>query len=162
MRQIPGYPDYYATKDGRVYSTITSKYLAPALASGRPKVVLRYAKGKYRNVMVHVAVCEAFHGPRPDRLEVSHLDGNMLNNHADNLRWESRSDNFQRRKDHGTDDRGYRNSRAVLTPDKVRVLRSLRADGWTMQAIADRLGVSRPTVSRVINGERYNETSNTV
>ncbi|MCA1799807.1 MAG: HNH endonuclease [Actinobacteria bacterium] len=156
MMQIPGYPAYYATEAGEIYSTISSKLLAQGVGSnGRPMVGLRYAKGKYRTVYVHVAVCEAFHGPRPEGLEVSHLDGDMLNNCPDNLRWETRSQNFQRRKDHGTDDRGLNNSRACMTTEKLEQVRTLRASGMTHAAIAAKLGVSRTTVSRILNGLRY-------
>lgn len=51
---------------------------------------------------VHVLVAEAFHGPRPLGCEVRHLDGDSLNNCADNLRWGTKSENTMDQIRHGT------------------------------------------------------------
>ncbi|WP_167757036.1 NUMOD4 motif-containing HNH endonuclease [Amycolatopsis sp. CFH S0078] len=51
---------------------------------------------------VHVMVCEAFHGPRPEGMEVRHLDGDSRNNRADNLAWGTQSENMYDRVRHGT------------------------------------------------------------
>lgn len=59
---------------------------------GRPQAVRK----------VHRLVCEAFNGPAPERTEVSHLDGDSLNNVADNLAWETHEENMQRTREHGT------------------------------------------------------------
>lgn len=41
-----------------------------------------------RNEPVDRLICRAFHGPPPpDKLFVEHIDGNIDNNRADNLRW---------------------------------------------------------------------------
>lgn len=43
---------------------------------------------------VHILVAEAFLGPRPGGMEeCRHLDGDKLNNRADNLRWGTRPGN---------------------------------------------------------------------
>jgi hypothetical protein len=57
--------------------------------------------GKRKNVFVHMAVAEAFHGPRPDGLVVRHLDGNPSNNSATNLRYGTPSENARDRIAHG-------------------------------------------------------------
>lgn len=51
---------------------------------------------------VHALTCEAWHGPRPDGLEVRHLDGDMLNNAPGNLEWGTKSENAQDSIRHGT------------------------------------------------------------
>lgn len=44
---------------------------------------------------VHVIVCTAFHGPKPSKLhEVGHEDDDRSNNHPNNLRWITRSENM--------------------------------------------------------------------
>jgi len=42
---------------------------------------------------VHVAVCEAFHGKRPEGMVVDHIDEDRVNNHYKNLRWVTQSEN---------------------------------------------------------------------
>lgn len=51
---------------------------------------------------VHVLVCEAFHGPRPEGSEVRHLNGNPADNRALNLVWGTRSENELDKVRHGT------------------------------------------------------------
>lgn len=56
-------------------------------------------KGKRYTFWTHRLICRAFHGEPPryviGKTYVRHLDSNPANNHADNLRWGSRSENEQ-------------------------------------------------------------------
>jgi DNA-binding XRE family transcriptional regulator len=144
---------YEITEDGRVWSHYRDRFLRPGMGTnGRPFVNI-YGKLHY----IHVMICTTYHGPRPEGMVASHIDGDKLNNHKDNLRWETQSQNMFRKRDHGTDDRGVKNSRAVLTPETVQKVHHLRKSGWTHLAIAQELGVSRTTISRVLNKHRYTE-----
>lgn len=69
---------------------------------GYPFVDLRN-QGKRRVRTVHSLVAEAFIGTRPEGMEICHNDGNPTNNHAENLRYGTRSDNMLDRVEHGTD-----------------------------------------------------------
>ena len=57
-------------------------------------------KGKRKQIPKGVAplVCEAFHGPRPDGYDCMHLDGDSLNNKANNLAWGTREENLNHEK----------------------------------------------------------------
>ncbi|BCI54967.1 hypothetical protein NIIDNTM18_42450 [Mycolicibacterium litorale] len=51
---------------------------------------------------VHVLVCETFHGPKPARgMHVRHLNGNPLDNRAENLAWGTPSENSHDTVRHG-------------------------------------------------------------
>lgn len=103
-------------------------------------------------------VCLAFHGEKPSHAHtVSHKNGDRLDNRAENLEWELHVDNLARKFDHGTDDRGLKNSRSVMTPEKLKLVREYLAAGKTHQSIADEMGVSRPVISRINSGARYKE-----
>lgn len=56
-------------------------------------------KGERKGMKVHLLVCTAFHGPKPTeingdaRVEAMHLNGNSLDNRAENLAWGSHYEN---------------------------------------------------------------------
>lgn len=60
-------------------------------------------EGKRINVGAHVLVCETFHGLKPSpRHEVRHLNGNAIDNRAENLAWGTHAENMQDMLRHGT------------------------------------------------------------
>lgn len=99
MRQIKDYPNYSITKDGYVFRTNgpRPKQLKWIAASNRRQyyqVGLYQLNGKKRDLKyVHRLVWEAYNGPIPDKMTIDHIDGNPANNHIDNLRLVTRSDN---------------------------------------------------------------------
>jgi hypothetical protein len=154
---------YLAGDDGRIYSTIYNRGInrePRALAFGRGSsnyqhVNIRITKGEYKTTLVHSFICEAFNGPRPDGYVCSHLDGNLDNNVPSNLMWETQADNLARKKQHGTDDCGHRNSRSKLTQQQVKEIRQKLAAGKKHKSIADEYNVSRTVVTRINSGTRY-------
>lgn len=88
----------------------------------------------------------------------SHRNGDIDDNRPGNLLWETQRDNLARREQHGTMDRGVNNTRACVSEEDVRRIRELRTGhGKTHQAIATLMGISRTSVSRILNGLRYEE-----
>lgn len=63
--------------------TIVNRYLTAQLFTGR----------RFRAGRIHILVCEAFNGLRPEGMEAAHRDGNRLNNSAYNLYWASPKEN---------------------------------------------------------------------
>lgn len=88
MKDIIGYEGKYkVTREGKVYSLISSSFLTPfKKGDGYPAVILR-AEGKRKSFYVHRLVAQAFL-PNPDNLPcVNHKDEDKSNPHADNLEW---------------------------------------------------------------------------
>lgn len=60
-----------------------------------------YNSGATKSLKVHILVCVAFHGQRPhsingdSHVEVMHLNGNSLDNRAENLAWGRHLDNVR-------------------------------------------------------------------
>ena len=150
-----------ASEDGQIVSFMTRNphILVPGMsASGiYEHVSVLLVDGRRVSWDIHVLVCLAFHGPRPDGFQASHLNGNSHDNRPENLAWETPRDNTSRKLHHGTHDRGFRNSRACMTPERIAHAWQLRYAGATHLQIAHELGVSRTTISRIMNRQRYAE-----
>lgn len=65
--------------------------------------------GKRKVVAIHALVAAVFIGPRPDGLEVRHLDGYSLNNYRSNLEYGTPSQNRYDSVRHGTHGRLKKN-----------------------------------------------------
>ena len=114
-RDIPGHPGHQVSDRRRIRSvdrTITTTngqarhYKGKVLCTplnwdGYPRVDL-HNKGERRKRLVHVLVAEAFIGPRPEGAQVCHGDGDPTNNHVDNLRYDTPSENTLDSVQHGT------------------------------------------------------------
>ena len=88
--------------DGQVRH-LEGKVLRAALSKrGGYPIVSLYAHGKNKMRYVHSLVAEAFIGTRPEGMEVCHGDGDPNNNHVENLRYGTQSDNELDKVRHGT------------------------------------------------------------
>lgn len=97
-KQCPTNHSYSITKDGRVYSYHSKRYLRQADNGYGYKFVNIGGKSQY----VHRLVAMAYLGIPDDKHEVNHIDGNKSNNTLDNLEWVTHSSNLY--KHHGNDD----------------------------------------------------------
>jgi hypothetical protein len=107
---------------------------------------------------VHLLVLEAFHGPRPSPLHDScHNDGNAKNNHATNLRWDTKQANADDRIRHGTQLRGEGINRAVLTETQVREIKTALPN-WKRgmgRHFANKFGVSDSVIHSIKSGQTW-------
>jgi hypothetical protein len=65
-------------------------------------ITFKYAGQPDRTPLVHHLIAETFHGPRPEGMVVRHLNGNPLDNRAENLRWGTYTENNLDAVAHGT------------------------------------------------------------
>lgn len=106
--------------------------------------------GRKTTSAVHVLVCEAFHGPRPDSMVARHSNGDKLDNRPENVVWGTPAQNYADRDAHGATARGERQHLAKLTDEKVlQIRRLLAAGGQTLQEIGDQFGVEGATVGQI-------------
>lgn len=131
-------------RDGRELGGYVDRY-------GYRTVLLSYA-GLARRFSVHRLVCEAFHGPAPDRHEVAHLDGNRRNNSATNLKWATSAENNSHKKAHGTHQAGERHPGVKLTAEQVAAIRASTA---STRKIAAEFDIGQTQVVRIRNGQRW-------
>lgn len=112
-----------------------------------------YRDRKWLQFPVHIVVCRAFHGERPDGMIVRHLDGDATNNHADNLKWGTQIENEADKVLHGTAPQGERHPHAKLTEEQVLRIRDLTSA--THAELAAAFGVSPSTILNIRAGQTW-------
>ncbi len=156
-KAIVGFPNYAVTEAGDILSLRRPrgrptyfKTLSPcADAKGYLSVAL-CSGGAHLSRRVHRIVAEAFHENPLGLPCVRHLDGNPKNNRADNLAWGTYAENEADKKRHGTWD--LRRT-GKLSREQVLMVRALWRDGVSQKDIASHFDVSRPTITRLLNGK---------
>lgn len=95
IKMIDEFPKYSITSFGRVWSSITCKWLTPTISKRGNHQRYYVSLGRGNKRFVHRLVAIAFI-PNPNGLdEVDHIDGNGLNNNVTNLRWVTHQQNME-------------------------------------------------------------------
>lgn len=103
-RPVPGYPDYSASTEGRIVSRRVSREgrLMSETPSTNGYIYHHLANDEGRTpYSAHHIVAITFLGPRPEGMEVRHLDGNPTNNAVRNLQYGTPAENSEDIKRHG-------------------------------------------------------------
>jgi len=122
---------------------------------GYEAVLLGHGVKQKKHHLVHTLVLEAFVGPRPERMQCNHIDGNKANNHLGNLEWVTAKENCRHRQQHCNGIKGERAPKAKLTAEQVLEIRRLRAEGWTQQRLADKFGIAQANISALLRGKSW-------
>ena len=108
------------------------------------------AKGRRKYCPVHCLVAAAFIGPRPEGLEVNHIDGVKTNNRLENLEYVTRQENLAHAFRLGLIARGEDSGLSKLTEDGVHQIRRLINEGeFTQKEIGAMYGVCQVTISHI-------------
>lgn len=153
MVNIQGYENYFATKDGKIFSSKTknAKELLYENINGYLRVKL-YKNGKGTKFLVHriIALCYL---PKQDisKKIINHKDGNKQNNNLNNLEWCDYSENLI----HAYDVLKRSLPNAKLTDTQILEIRELNKQGELQKNIKKIYNVSHSTISEIINNKRY-------
>ena len=99
-KKVNGYANYSVSTTGQVKNDKTGKLLSPALDSNGYYFVILCKDGKKWHGYLHQLVATAFI-PNPRSLrEIHHRDENKQNNHKDNLRWCTHTENMNYSRKH--------------------------------------------------------------
>lgn len=164
VRDVVGYEGWYVVSNkGEVFSRCKGNMgpgdrMIPKSAridpNGYPTVNL-YKKGSGKTFKVHTIVMLAFVGPRPQGMQIRHLDGNPSNNKSSNLAYGTCRENQLDRRRHGTSHVGERAVQSILTEDIVSDLRYLYAHGLSPTRLAKVFGIKFTTVWTVVTNASW-------
>jgi len=143
FRPIPGIPDGYVSEDGVVVSARRKLRVTSQWINSNGYMTTKVGRTP---ITVHRAVALAWIGDG-DSLDVNHIDGNKMNNHASNLEWCTRGANIMhslRTGLHANPETPVRGTH-VLTGKVIEFI---------SQAEAGKAGFTQANVSKCIHGER--------
>ncbi len=145
---IPQYPNYFIFSDGRVFGTQRDRFLKQyPNPQGYMCIVVLNIDEKRETRTVHRFVARCFI-PNPDKKPfVNHKDGNVKNNHYENLEWVTGSENTSHAIREGIQ-RKYTRAVSQYTKDG-----ELVAIYPSIQAAADALGVTRGSATDACRGK---------
>lgn len=162
MIEIPNYSRYRVCESGNIWSTNhkrsgQTKILRPSTSNdGYYQTVLLRDDGQYTTIKVHAIVALAFHGPRPDKLVVNHINGIKKDNRPINLEYVTISRNCKHSFELGLQKpkSGELNGMAKLTREQVNWLRERKRTGgrfWGRNEIAKDLGMAAKHIQKIVN-----------
>ncbi|WUR15700.1 HNH endonuclease [[Empedobacter] haloabium] len=160
LKAIPGWPGYFATAAGAIYSDRSGEMRAISMwdRNGYLQATLRTRKsGKVqaRPQPVHRLVLMAFAGQADDGMHARHLNGNSTDNRIENLAWGTPRQNSADAIAHGTIGPGLLAHHRRLSEEDVQTIRRRVAAGERSPAIAKDYGVSAYYPSRLAYGQRW-------
>lgn len=82
--------NYTITKDGKVYSNLSKKYLKTFIRNGYETITI-----KKKNYKIHRLVALTYLTKIEGKDFINHIDGNKLNNNLENLEWCTSKENTQ-------------------------------------------------------------------
>lgn len=164
-RPVPDFPGYevsnlgnvrsYYSRNGRGALKAEPRLLEPCLnTTGYPHVGLR-RDGRRNTRTVHRLVMLAFVGPRPEGMEVRHLNGDKLDSRLVNLAYGTSRENGTDRIALGEQIYGRQCHLAKLDEAKVQDIHQRLRRGETHRSIADAHGVSRTSIGYIAQGRTW-------
>jgi hypothetical protein len=94
FKEIPGYPNYNATYDGKIYNNKICKFMVlQKTHEGYFRISIRDGDGKQNKFLVHRLVAITFIPNPLNKPQVNHKDNDKTNNCVDNLEWITNQEN---------------------------------------------------------------------
>ena len=144
---------------------IKERILKPCFFEKKYPTVSFSKGGKIHTRELHRVVAETFLGPCPEGMECCHRDGNKNNNNLNNLRWDTKENNFADNISNGTRMFGTKHplfgksnkNSAKLTKDQVRSIRKEKLLGFPQTKLAKKYKVSDATISNIVHGKVWTD-----
>jgi len=154
---------YVAGSDGHIYCYSTARnnrqkpypfQVSEAIGSNGYPFIGFILGDKKKTMPVHILVCTAFHGLKPEpSMATRHLDGDKLNSKPNNLCWGTYAENEADKRRHGRTALGEKQGIAKLTDEAVKIIRASIPYGlWNSKDAAEVFGVSPSRINAIARG----------
>ena len=158
MRPIKGYPNFYISNTGEVFSTARGKGVIRRkynlTKDGYKRMSLTHNGATLR---IHREVLKAFDRPPKVGELCRHLDGNPQNNHISNLKWGTPKENAQDCLKHKRNPfqllAGEDSPVSKFSDGVVAEIRACHEVGFTYREIVEAYGISKAHVSYIVNNK---------
>ena len=145
MKTISKYPNYKITRDGKIWSIRSRRWLklqkCPS-SGGYYRIQLGHKQPKE---WIHRLVLESYTGKCPEGMECRHLDSNPINNNLNNLAWGTKSENMI--------DNVYRQSsknQKLSCQDVRMIIYTCRTGLFSKTSVAKMYNVSCSTINDIL------------
>lgn len=149
--------DYYATKEGEVYSSKTNKLVAKRINRSGYYIVNLSINGKCKTFALHRLIATAFIENKEDFPVVNHLDGDKLNNKVDNLEWTTYKGNNAHAWKTGLmkPARGLKTKFGRFKEDDIFKIREYLKKGLSHRKIAEFYNVTKSAIQYIAERKTY-------
>lgn len=161
IKPIEGYDGYFVSTDGKVFSQWVNKGVHGLVKENTLKEIKgsKQSSGhrsvqfgrESKKLLVHRIVYETFVGSIGRGLVIRHLNDIPDDNRLDNLKIGTQKENMKDAMKNGITPRGEQLPQSKLTEKDVLLIRR-KTGKMTQKELAEKLGVTRRTVGRVISG----------
>lgn len=145
--------DYEVKECGCVFNILGKQIRPSKVGKGYAKVSFQTGKTK-KDWLVHRLVLIKFKGLEEGK-QCSHLDGNKLNNHINNLKWVTQKENEAHKKMHGTYPIGDKNPNSKLKKEDVLEIRKLYLDGFKQRQLSNMFNICKSQVSHIVSKKAW-------
>lgn len=155
MKVIKEFPNYSISKDGKIYSRLSNKFLKLVIAKNGYGYYSLMKNERHYYKSAHRLILETFRGPCPTGTEACHNNGVRADSKLSNLRWDTRKANAADSAEHGTKIFGERRHNAKLTEADVRYIFYLYyTKHYTQVSIAKAYDISTSHINGILH-KRY-------
>ncbi len=155
-RPILKFPNYEVSNLGNFRNAKTHRLLTihQNIKTGR-RFICPSINGKQTTVVTTPLVVAAWIGPRPEGLQIDHIDGNKANERIDNLEYVTQQENIQRSFRNGQHGEYPYNqgSHRFLTEVDYAEVKAMWKAGLSQVKIGKKLGINNATVSKILSGK---------
>ena len=150
LGRVKGLDRTVCGKDGKSY-TKRGKILKNKMGTNGYHYVCLYKNNKQKTFMIHSLVALNYIGERPKNYDICHISGDKLDNTVYNLKYDTRTENFN-----DMYRQGRKNPRGKLSIEDVVKMRKMYKTGkYTYEKLADLFNVDPSNTSAIIRRKTF-------